>query len=458
MAFSAALILYETRGMTFFNDELVLFMRFGTDFDLETILMPLNGHLIALGSLIFDTGLSVFGPDPIVFRLIAIVTLWLLAAVLYAYLRRLVQPWLAVAPAVILLFLGSSWEVLLWPMSNINTCLSLATGVGALLALEDSTRRRDILACVLLVIGLLSGTYALAFLVGAAVLVLAGPDRWGRAWVFLVPLTLFAAWWLWAQRFDQETALELVNVWLLPSFSMQSLAVVLAAVTGLSASLAGEGLNPTIEIDAGWGRIFAVVAIVGLFFRFLRGSLPVGFWAALAALITFWGLITISFGSGRVPEESRYIVPGVVLVALVTGQALKGVRVPRPAAVAVLLVTLVGIATGIRQLHDGGLFLRDYTERTRATMAGLEAADNPRPDYVPAADPALAGVVPRQAAIEAGPYLEAVRANGSPAFSREELSEQDEHVQEIAEKVRIAAIADRAGVEPPDNAPPPLPE
>jgi hypothetical protein len=86
-------------------------------------------------------------------------------------------------------------------------------------------------------------------------------------------------------------------------------------------------------------------------------------------------------------------------------------------------------------------------------MAGLEAAPDPRPEYVPAADPALAGMVPRQAAIEAGRYREAVKSIGSPAFTPSELREQPQHIQDIAECVRIAAIADSAGVEPPTSCP-----
>jgi hypothetical protein len=450
MAISAALILWESRGTTFFNDELVLFQRFQGDFDPEVLLMPFNGHLIAVGSLIFEAGLELAGPEPLLFRLVGIATLLLLAGTLYAYLRRLVSPWLALAPVVVILFLGSSWEVLLWPMSNINTCLSMAAGVGALVALESDRRRSDLIACALLLLGLATGTYALAFLVGAAVSVLAGRDRWARAWIVVVPATLFAAWWLWARQFDQDTSLALANVWLLPSFSLQSLAVVLAAMTGLSATLSGEGLNPTIEIDAGWGRVLAVAALAGMAVRLARGRLPRGFWVALTALLTFWALIALSFGPDRIPEESRYILPGAVLVTLVAGQALAGIRIPTPAAVAVLAVTLLAIATGIRQLHDGGLFLRDYSDRARATLAGIEAAPDADPGYEPRADPELADIVPSQLPVQLGPYLDAVERFGSPAFTRGELQSEPAEIREIADRVRVAAIAASAGVEPPE--------
>jgi hypothetical protein len=450
MAFATALIFYEGRGTTFFNDEWILFERMAGDFDLETIITPFNGHLIGVGSLVFDGGLAAFGPEPVAFRAIGILTLLALSYVLYAYLRRLISPWLALVPAAIILFLGASWEVLLWSMSLINTAVSIGAGVGALVALERPGRKADFLACTLLVVGVAAGTYALAFVVGAIVLVLARSDRWAHAWIVIVPLTLYAAWWVWAQRFDQESSLELVNVWLFPAVSLESLAAALAALAGLSPTLAGDGsLNPTIEIDAGWGRILAVAALVGLGFRFARGRLPAGFWAATAALLTFWAMITLGFGPDRAPEESRYILPAAVLVALVAGQALAGVRIPRPAAIVVAIFALVAIASGIRQLHDGSVFLRDYSDRARAALAGIEDAPSADHDYVPVGDPALTGIVPAELPITAGPYLAAERDHGSPAFTRAELREQPAEIQDVAERVRTAAIAADTGVPPP---------
>ena len=38
-----------------------------------------------------------------------------------------------------------------------------------------------------------------------------------RAWVFIIPLTLYAAWWLWALQFDNEGTIMAVNVWLIPA-------------------------------------------------------------------------------------------------------------------------------------------------------------------------------------------------------------------------------------------------
>jgi hypothetical protein len=119
---------------------------------------------------------------------------------------------------------------------------------------------------------------------------------------------------------------------------------------------------------------------------------------------------------------------------------------PRAATVAVLAVAAVSVATGIRQLDDGELVLRDYSLRTKAILAGIERAEGSVPeDYSPLDDPALEGLVPSQLPLEAGPYLEAVDRFGSFAFSEDELAEEDPALQDLAN--RVARSASAAGTE-----------
>ena len=63
---------------------------------------------------------------------------------LFLYLRRRVGDWLALAGVLPLLFMGTASEVLLWPFEMSFTA-SMATGIGALLALERGDGRRDAL-------------------------------------------------------------------------------------------------------------------------------------------------------------------------------------------------------------------------------------------------------------------------------------------------------------------------
>ncbi len=439
---SAALILLQTRGNTFFNDEFAVLAHLGGGFDLEAMLTPHNGHLTAVAYLVYEVVLEVFGADPAVFRVIAVLALLASSTLLFVYLRRRIDPLLALAPAVVLLFLGASWETLLWPFSVATWVFAAAAGIGALLALEREDRAGDIWACVLLIVAVASHSTGLAFILGAAVYVLLRGNRWSRAWVVLVPLALYAAWWLWALKFDQDSPLAAENLWLIPSFAADSLAAVAAAVTGLAANLGAESPNATIQIESGWGRALGLVAIALVAVRIVRGNVPRALWTTLALLLAFWASLALGFGPGRTPDQSRYIYPGAVLLFLVAGTALTGIRVPRKGVIAVLVVAALAVTTNIRQLHDGELFLEDYSQRVKAQLAMLElGGDAIPPAYDPHADPALAEIVPAQLPLHAGSYQLAVERFGSVGFSPEEVLEQEPFVREGADQVLAGALA-----------------
>ena len=451
IALSAALILFETRDSALFNDEVTVYQQLAASFDAETVLAPRNGHLLAVATLLYELVFSVFGLEYWVLRVIDVIGLAVLAVVLFAYLRRRLDPWLALAPVVVVLFLGASWETLLWPFSVATFVFALAAGIGALLMVERRTRRGDLAACALLVLGLACHSITLPFVIGIAVMLLWRRRHRGRAWVFLVPLFLYAVWWIWALKFESTSALDAVNVWLIPAYAAEALAAVLASVTGLGATIAGGGLNPTIQIASGWGQILALVAVVALAVRLSRRAVSIPLVATLAILTTYWAMAALSLGPERQPDESRYILPGAVMVFLVAANALSGVRVPPAARVAVLAVTVFAVATGVRQLHDGALFLQDYSLRAQATATGIEEAEaTVPPGYEPRNDSSLTGQVPPQLPLKAVDYLAAKREFGSLAFDRRELAEQPAHIQQVAEDVRIAAISAGAGVEPPD--------
>jgi hypothetical protein len=451
IAVATALILFETRDSALYNDEVAFYQGLANEFGMETVLTPRNGHLLAVATLLYELVFTSFGPDYLVLRIVDVLGLAALAVVLYAYLRRRLDPWLALAPVVVTLFLGASWETLLWPFSVATFVFALAAGIGALLLVERRDRGGDLAACGLLIFGLACHSIALPFVVGIAVMLLWRKRNRGRAWVFLVPLILYAAWWIWALKFESTSALDAVNVWIIPAYSAEALAAVLASITGLGATIGGGGLNPTIQIDSDWGQILAIVAVVALVVRLTRRRIPIALVATLAMLATYWTMAALSLGPERAPDESRYILPGAVLVFLVAANALSGVRIPPAARIAVLAVTVFAVATGVRQLHDGALFLRDYSLRAQATASGIEEAEaSVPPGYEPRNDPSLVGTVPPQLPLTAGGYFEGRREFGPWAFTRRELAEQPEEIRAVADQVRIAAISAGAGVEPPE--------
>ena len=129
------------------------------------------------------------------YRVVSTALFLLSAALLFVFLRRRVGDWPAVAATAIVLFLGAAWEDLLWSF-QMTYFGSMAAGLGALLALERGDRRGEAVACALLVVSVVFGSLGLSFAIGAAVYVLLLPERRRRLYVFLVPLAVYALWWL----------------------------------------------------------------------------------------------------------------------------------------------------------------------------------------------------------------------------------------------------------------------
>ena len=114
-----------------------------------------------------------------------------LGIVVYALVSARAGRVAGLVAATLLLFLGPAWEDLLWSF-QMGFVGSLAAGLGALLALERDTPRRNAAACALLVLSLLLSDVGLALVVSAAVAI-ALRRRPRQAWIPLVPVALFAA-------------------------------------------------------------------------------------------------------------------------------------------------------------------------------------------------------------------------------------------------------------------------
>jgi hypothetical protein len=196
MLTAAAVLLWASRGFFFFNDELGWFATAPPDYDPGTLLMPHN-HLIALPRVIYTTSLPVFGPEYLPLRLIGVTGVLVSAGLFFVLARRRIGT-VALPPTIVLLFLGSAWDVVVSPI-GIPFLSAVAAGLGALLALERRGRAGDVAACALSLIAVASHSFGLVFLVGVAMAVLLDTNRLRRAWVFGVPLVLDGSRWLLAR-------------------------------------------------------------------------------------------------------------------------------------------------------------------------------------------------------------------------------------------------------------------
>ena len=246
------------------------------------------------------------------------------------------------------------------------------------------------------------------------------------------PAALYAAWWIWAQKFDQGRT-DAGNLTHLVEFFARSMVGNSGGITGVNIPWL-RIFDPDQIIDA---RASALGWIVGaaltgaLLWRILRGSLPRSFWAALGVLVTFWlaaGIADVHVEGETNANAIRYMFPGSLALLLVLVAAVSGSRIGGSRAYALVAVFAFSLAMNLIFLNDGADYLREQgaASRVELTMlelrAGLEpGAEGPRPV---APDPEAVADLTDYTKSAPSKYLEAVSRYGSPALTLDELRHQ----------------------------------
>jgi hypothetical protein len=428
-AVAAALIYAEGRGTTFYYDEwnMVLERR---ENDLDAFLAPHNGHLSVIPVAVYRLFFELFGlTDYRPFRLLVIALHLVCAVLFFVLLRRRIDRRVAALATMLLLFLGTAWQDLLWPF-QIGYLGSIAAGLGALLALERADRRGDVAASILLAVSCACSGLGIPFLLGAAVEVAWTRERVGRSWVVLAPAALYGLWYAWYG--DSESSLS--NLRHVPAHVADSLAGVLGGITGLGTE---------------WGRPLAVAAVLLVLARlFAHAPITRRLAVAAVALLTFWTLTALTRGDLGEPDASRYIYPGAILVLLIAAElTTRAAFTARDLCVLTVLVAGAVVAN-LGALRDGAQSLREVSRILKPELAALELerATAP-PDYRPDLE--------RAPVIRADLYFAAIDALGSPATPADSLAGAAPDEQTVADRVLTEA---GIRVEPGDPAvegPPP---
>jgi hypothetical protein len=398
-ALAAAAAVHAGRGLTFFFDEWNFILeRRGISF--ETFLEPHGGdHPAVVPVAAYKLMLQVFGLGNYApYRLLVIAVHLTCAVLLYVYARRRIGRWLALAPAALLLFLGSAWQDILWPF-QIGFLGSLAAGLGMLLLL-DGARTRDGLACLLLTLSLMSSSLGLIFVVVAALELAPDRARLRRAWVVVVPLAILAVIYLGFGGDGPERQLAS------PGNAVRYALDMAAAAAG---GLGGLGLD--------WGRplLLAGVALVAALLWQLPAP-PLRIVALAGGALMFWLLTGVSRAEWKPdvpPDTSRYIYPSALLLLLILVTALAGrQRVSRAGGALLGLAVAFACVSGAGVLGDGGGGLRTVSAALLPELTALEAARE-------RADPNLLIDPERSPGLVAGRYFDAIDSFGSPAASLE---------------------------------------
>jgi hypothetical protein len=435
-AISVGLIGYAGRGQTLKGDEWGYALHLATEPLLDAVFNPPAGkYLLVLPMLLYKAAFSTIGiADYLPYRL-AGMALTVSAAALFLTLGARRIGYLAALPtAVLVLFLGSSGEVTATPL-RIPAQIALVAGLGMLLLLERRDLRRDLGACALLLVSITSHPLGVAFAAAAAVLVLfrPAPERWRRAWVFVAPLLVFAAWYV-ALREPASDSLSLgEQLRDLPRFEAESLSAMAAAASGVFRSPISGDLDFLTPLS----YLLAVATVVALGVRAFATRLPASFWAILAAVLVLFAAPAFAPGELRVPYAPRYLFPGVIMLLLLLSEALRGVSLKTTRALGGAVAALVaifgfGISSNAIVLEKSAQTWGTRGEHVRAELAAVDLAGGE-------IDPTFRKEVLTHAAIWPATYL-ATSEYGSPAFNPSELRSQPGYVRRVADMTLARAL------------------
>jgi hypothetical protein len=314
------------RDMTFYHDEFAFLLL--RDLSINGLFAPHNEHLSATLALLYrvldgTVGMSTYWPYlGVTFALHVVV-----AAIVYAVVRREAGSGWALGAMAVMLMLGSGGDDILWAFQS-GTIGAVAAGMAAVVVAP----RRPAVAAILLTIAMATSGASLAFFVGTAFHLLLTRRR-ALVWL-LLPLGLYGLWYL--------------------AFATGSVSAGLGGVadyvlTGLEASAAGALGTTSLVVGA--------IALLALAFGLGRaGHVPTVVLSLLVSGVVFFfiaGLVRAGLGAEQATAP-RYVY--IVAPSIIIAGAVLLARIPRPAGpivgAALLAVALIGNTLLLVESHD----------------------------------------------------------------------------------------------------------
>jgi hypothetical protein len=432
MVVAAGALIYWGRDQLMTGDALYYAQRLSEN-SLGHAILHSNLYLLALPMVLYKAMFEVFGIGAYLpYRLTAIALSLLCVGLFYAIARRRIGSLLALAPALLLLFFGSGWEVLITGI-RIPSLIAIASGLGAVLALEREDRRGDAVAALLLCVSVTSHPSGLGFLAAAAVMIAFRPSarRWKSSWVALTPGALFGAFLAFYQR-TVENAPE-TDVSDVLAFASNSWTMLTAAVSGLSGVLEAPIYDRSLAEIASVGLLALILVGAALRLRKLRST----FWAAVAALIMLLVAPRLSPGGFlRPPDAPRYLYPDAFLflwILVELGWAWREAWTPRVRTLVAGLATgvlLLGLWSNVDKLSDASSTVRANSRIARGQYSAYDLERGRlRSSYTP-----------NQFLPTAGNYLAAATAYGSMGLSPSELSRAPQVTRAAADRALVGSL------------------
>lgn len=438
-ALAAILILAWGKGQTFINDEwnyLVVFR----GWNLETMLHPQNGHLVALPLVIYKTLFGTVGSDSHLPYQAATVALHLLVSTFFFLLvRTRVNLAVAVALTLLVVFFGAGWDTIMGAY-EIPNLTGMATGLGMLLALRADTRRGDVFACLMLALCLASFSIGIAFALGAVfAILLGGREQWRRAWIVIVPALAYAAWFLWARKFGQNSEATFASISSLFNGMADQLAAICAGITGLFRVPGTVGLPTVLEFRSDWGYSLALILAGLVAIHVRRAPRSIYFWTVLAILVFYFALVAVGLSPARTPESSRYVYMGGIIALLLVAELAGDIKWSTPVALVAVVLFILALMANAASLRAGGRLFQAEGETNRATLGALDLGR----DHVDSGLPTEDGGTTYSHADMLFPiwaYFKMADDTGSPGYGLDELMASGLQARQAADDALVRTL------------------
>ncbi len=334
-----------------------------------------EGHWISVPILTFHVTNELFGIDSYWPYLIPTMAAHI-GAVLLARLvcRRLqVSAWTTTIVCSILLVFGSGWDNIVFAI-QICYNLSLVCFLAQVLLVDHDGKpdRRDALAGVLGVIGVMSSGFGPIFIVAVAVLLMLR-HRWRALAIAVAPTLVAYAWWLVAW-YDQGTAARLPGDRAqLPAYLERGITATFESLMSVPA-LAGLALLATLAVALWRGVAWA------------PRTLMIALWSVLIVMFLAIGWERIGFGvptaaSSRYMHMSGIVIAPVLAVAVdrLAGLATEARWAARAVLVASIAVNAGALRTNASTWAQGARAEQDLFELIAGSPEVLTADPNLAP-------------------------------------------------------------------------------
>lgn len=381
------LIVHFERGIGITRDEWQ-FILHRNSLSPRVLISAFNGHFMPLTTVFLKVDQAIFGqparwPLAIASIVAHLAVVWLL----YVYMRSRVGEWWAAAGAVLILFFGTGYELIVWPF-NFGWLTSIAAGMAAVIVFErdDSTKNR-VYAALLLALSFSGNNNGAVFALAIATGLLYKDSRRKTLAVLTVPFGLFIVWWLLEAGGNG------------PLYAKEWPGWIAMLVEGTGAGVIGN-LGGPAGINS-WGSPIALLAIVAIAVEAgRRKSFDLGLATALALPAAFILLITFGRGGRTDPIASRYTYTLLVLALMALAETFRGRKLERAGAlivVAPLLAfcaagNLAVMAKGADGLRQGAMMDKEYATATLSVgpaIAGKVKSNSGDMLFVPGDTPSL---------------------------------------------------------------------